>query len=50
MASPLSVTVADEKDYLLHNIARSNAATYRLEEYSRLCGTDYIFARKFTDK
>ena len=50
MASPLSVTLADEKDYLLHNIARSNAATYHLDEYSHLCGTDYIFARKFTEK
>ena len=50
MASPLKNTIANEEKYLLHNIARSNAATYHLDEYSRLCGTDYIFARKFTGK
>ncbi|MBR5660186.1 MAG: glycosyl transferase [Bacteroidales bacterium] len=48
MSSPLSSKVIDCKDYLLHNISRSNASTYRLAEYEDLCKTGYLFARKFT--
>ena len=50
MASPLKDTLVNEEHYLLHSIARSNAATYRLDEYDGLCGTAYLFARKFTEK
>lgn len=50
MASPLADKVLDSKEYLLHNISRSNASTYRLDEYKGLCETEYLFARKFTEK
>ena len=48
MASPLKEKVINCDKYLLHNISRSNASTYGLDEYEELCKTDYIFARKFT--
>ncbi len=47
-ASPLKETVVNEHHYLLHTIYRSNASTYRLDEYSGLCGSPYLFARKFS--
>lgn len=50
MASPLADKVLDSKEYLLHNISRSNASTYHLDEYKGLCETVYLFARKFTEK
>lgn len=50
MDSPLKDTLVNDGRYLLHSIARSNAATYRLDEYRELCGSGYLFARKFTEK
>lgn len=50
MDSPLKDTVVNSEDYLLHNISRSNASTYRLDEFEGLCSTDYLFARKFTER
>lgn len=48
MASPLRDKVVNSEKYLLHNISRSNASTYSLNEYDGLCETGYLFARKFT--
>ena len=50
MASPLKDKVVNNEKYLLHNISRSNASTYRLDEYDSLCKTGYLFARKFTER
>lgn len=50
MASPLKDKVVNNEKYLLHNISRSNASTYRLDEYDSLCKTGYLFARKFTEQ
>ena len=50
MDSPLKDTLDNEEHYLLHNITRSNASTYRLEEVEELCKTDYLFARKFSEQ
>ena len=50
MASPLRDTLVCEKHYLLHSITRSNANTYRIDDYEDLCKTGYLFARKFTDQ
>ena len=50
MASPLKDTLINDERYLLHSISRSNASIYRLDDYDALCGTDYLFARKFTEK
>lgn len=50
MASPLKDKVVNSEKYLLHNIYRSNASTYRLNEYEGLCETGYLFARKFTER
>ena len=50
MASPLKDKVVNSEKYLLHNISRSNASTYSLEEYEGLCETGYLFARKFTER
>ena len=50
MDSPLKDTLVNSEHYLLHNISRSNASTYRLGEYEALCNTDYMFARKFTEE
>ena len=50
MASSLKNTLMNEDHYLLHSISRSNASTYHFDEYSELCRTDYLFARKFTEK
>ena len=50
MASPLKDTIINDANYLLHNISRSNASTYSLDEYGALCKTDYLFARKFSTK
>lgn len=50
MDSPLKDNLVNDGHYLLHNISRSNAETYRLKEFDELCKTDYLFARKFTQK
>ena len=50
MASPLNDKIINSEKYLLHNISRSNASTYRLNEYDGLCETEYLFARKFTER
>lgn len=50
MDSPLKDTLLNEEHYLLHNISRSNAATYRLNEFEELCKTGYLFARKFSER
>lgn len=50
MASPLKDKVVNSEKYLLHNISRSNASTYRIDEYDDLCETGYLFARKFTER
>lgn len=50
MASPLKDTLRNDEHYLLHNISRSNASTYRLNEFDELSKTGYLFARKFTEK
>lgn len=50
MASQLKNTLLNDEHYLLHNISRSNAGTYRLDEYEELSKTGYLFARKFTEK
>ena len=50
MASPLKERVLNEEMYLLHTITRSNAGSFLLDEYDRLCKTGYLFARKFTEK
>lgn len=50
MTSPLKDKVVNNEKYLLHNISRSNASTYRLDEYDGLCKTGYLFARKFTER
>ncbi len=49
MNSPMKDTIVNEKHYLLHNISRSNADTYRLNEFEELRKTGYLFARKFTE-
>lgn len=49
-SSPLKDTLSDSDDYLLHTISRSNASTFRLDEYDELCGTKYLFARKFSQQ
>ena len=50
MASPLKNRVVNSEKYLLHNISRSNASTYHLNEYDALCESGYLFARKFTEQ
>ncbi len=50
MDSPLKDTLVSDEHYLLHNISRSNASTYRLDEYEGLCRSGYLFARKFTER
>lgn len=50
MASPLKDTLLDSDEYLLHTISRSNSSTFRLDEYDELCGTKYLFARKFSQQ
>ena len=50
MASPLKDKVVNSEKYLLHNISRSNASTYHLDEYAGLCESGYLFARKFTER
>lgn len=50
MDSPLAHTVVNEENYLLHKISRSNADTYRLDDYDKLCQSPYLFARKFTER
>lgn len=50
MDSPLKDKVVNSDKYLLHNISRSNASTYRIDEYDDLCETGYLFARKFTER
>ena len=50
MDSPLKDTVRNDEKYLLHNITRANAATFKLADLSELKKTDYLFARKFTSK
>jgi hypothetical protein len=50
MESPLKDKVVNSEKYLLHNISRSNASTYRLDEYAGLCESGYLFARKFTER
>ena len=47
IASPLKDNVINSEKYLLHNISRSNASTYSLNEFDGLCDTEYLFARKF---
>lgn len=47
-ASPLKGSLINEEHYLLHNIGRSNAGTFSLEEMDSLRETPYLFARKFT--
>lgn len=50
MASPLKDKLISDDKYLLHNISRSNASTFRLDEWDKLRGSGYLFARKFTAK
>jgi len=50
MDSPLKDTVRNDEKYLLHNITRANAATFKLADLPELKKTDYLFARKFTSK
>lgn len=50
MASPLANKTLDSDIYLSHIIPRSNASTYRLDEYERLQGTGCLFARKFSEQ
>lgn len=50
MASPFKDKVVNSEKYLLHNISRSNASTYHLDEYAGLCESGYLFARKFTER
>lgn len=50
MASPLKSTLVSDDHYLLHNIARSNAGVFHLANYDELCKTEYLFARKFTER
>ena len=50
MSSPLKDKVINSDKYLLHNISRSNASTYNLNDYESLCETGYLFARKFNER
>ena len=50
MASPLQDRLVSDDRYLLHNITRSNAGVFHLYELERLRDTDYLFARKFTER
>lgn len=50
MASPLKDTLVNDEQYLLHNIARSNASVYHLSELESLRKTGYLFARKFAEQ
>lgn len=50
MDSSLKDTIVNEELYLLHNISRSNASTYKIDEFESLCKTGYLFARKFTEQ
>ena len=50
MASPLKDTLVNDEHYLLHNITRSNASVFHLNELEELTGTPYLFARKFSER
>lgn len=50
MASPLQNKICSDEHYLLHNITRSNASVFALEDLPSLRETGYLFARKFTSR
>ena len=50
MASPLQNKICSDEHYLLHNISRSNASVFSLEDLPSLRETGFLFARKFTSR
>ena len=47
MASPFKDKLIGDEYYLLHNISRSNASVFHINEYEDLCRSRFLFGRKF---
>lgn len=47
MATALRDCLVGDENYLLHNISRSNASVFHLNEYVDLTRSGYLFGRKF---